>query len=118
MNERLATPTAVVLDKPRAFLLTFRAIRAVKRWTGKSILDPGHNPMADADPEGIAAVVAGLLLHEDPAMTPDRAEALIDQAKGFRYVLDQVKAALGEYADRGQPSKEEPADPNAPAPPV
>jgi len=116
MNEQLATATPVVLDKPRCFLLTFRAIRAVKRWTGKSLLDPGHNPLADADPEGIAAVVAGLLLHEDPTMTADRAEALIDQAKGFRYVLDQVKTALGEYADRGQPSKEESTDPNPKAP--
>jgi hypothetical protein len=116
MNERLATPTPVVLDKPRSFLLTFRAIRAIKGWTNKNLLDPGNNPMAESDLDGIAAVVAGLLLHEDPAMTPQRAEALIDQAQGFSPLMAQVKAALGEYADRGVPPKEAPTDPNPIAP--
>jgi hypothetical protein len=109
MNERIATPTAVVLDKPRSFLLTFRAIRKIKTWTGKNLLDPGCNPLAQADLDGILAVVAGLLLHEDPAMTPDRAEELIDKAAGITYVMAQIKAALGEYADRGTPPKETPA---------
>jgi hypothetical protein len=111
---KLVPPTPITLDRPRLLRCNFNAVAAIKAWTGKNLLlltkeRPDQNPIEDADPHGFRSVLAGLLLFEDPNMTPEKAGDLIDLAQGgYGELAEKMAEQINAYFGGGKPAEPNP----------
>ena len=89
----------ITLDKERELKLTMGSIRRYKEKTGKDLLK------GETDKENLAPLVWACLAHEDPKLTVEQVEDMLD-FNNVETIMDSmvklVETATNKEADKGQ----------------
>ena len=88
----------IKLDKNRKLRISYKAFKAYKAHFGKSITQIN---MDNFDLEDVARIIFVGLIHEDPEITFEYVEELIDKAS-LQYCIEKMKEAINASLGNAQ----------------